>query len=213
VQLILIGNVPVRYLPDDTNKLMRMVRRPNARSVTHLLSLREPVGDAAGVDDLDLWIVPAGCLRKCQTLGGVLDLYVDDQNADAWVHAEEFESVLNAGRHQDIVPIAQKAIAGQDASQSIAGNQKNKWLSSHAVPLRRVGSAHMVNECLHQGICTVTSVTIRIEVCGYIAVAAHVAREEDGVEETGSKRGPAASETVDALGIKAPAFIVADVDL
>ena len=30
--------------------------------------------------------------------------------------------------------------------------------------------------------------------------------------ETGSKRGPAASETVDALGIKVLAFIVADVD-
>src|SRR3954447_17025769 len=99
---------------------MRMVRRPKARSVTHLLSLREPVGDAAGVDDLDLWIVPAGCLRKCQAFGGVLDLYVDDQNADARVRAEVVESVLNAGRHQDIVAIAQKAIAGQDAGQSIA---------------------------------------------------------------------------------------------
>jgi hypothetical protein len=41
---------------------------------------------------------------------------------------------------------------------------------------------------------------------------AHVAREEAGVAETGSKRGPAASEAVDALGIKVPAFIVADVD-
>ena len=30
--------------------------------------------------------------------------------------------------------------------------------------------------------------------------------------ETGSKRGPAASEAVDAVGIKVPAFIVADVD-
>jgi hypothetical protein len=45
-----------------------------------------------------------------------------------------------------------------------------------------------------------------------IAVVAHVAREETGVEETGSKRRSAASETVDALGIKVPAFIVADVD-
>jgi hypothetical protein len=41
---------------------------------------------------------------------------------------------------------------------------------------------------------------------------AHVAREEAGVAETGSKRGPAALEAVDALGIKVPAFIVADVD-
>jgi hypothetical protein len=32
------------------------------------------------------------------------------------------------------------------------------------------------------------------------------------VEETGSKCGPAISETVDALGIKVLAFIVADVD-
>jgi hypothetical protein len=32
------------------------------------------------------------------------------------------------------------------------------------------------------------------------------------VAETGSKRGPAASEAVDALGIKVLAFIVADVD-
>jgi len=32
------------------------------------------------------------------------------------------------------------------------------------------------------------------------------------VEETGSKRGPAGSENVDALGIKVLAFIVADVD-
>jgi hypothetical protein len=32
------------------------------------------------------------------------------------------------------------------------------------------------------------------------------------VEETGSKRGPAASENADALGIKVPAIIVADVD-
>jgi hypothetical protein len=41
---------------------------------------------------------------------------------------------------------------------------------------------------------------------------AHVAREEAGVEETNSKHGPAASETVDALGIKVLAFIVEDVD-
>jgi hypothetical protein len=41
---------------------------------------------------------------------------------------------------------------------------------------------------------------------------AHVACEEAGVEETGSKRGPAVSETVDALGIKVLAFIVEDVD-
>jgi hypothetical protein len=33
-----------------------------------------------------------------------------------------------------------------------------------------------------------------------------------GVAETGSKRGPAAWETVDVLGVKALAFIVADVD-
>ena len=32
------------------------------------------------------------------------------------------------------------------------------------------------------------------------------------MEETGSKCGPATSETVDALGIKVLAFIVADVD-
>jgi hypothetical protein len=41
---------------------------------------------------------------------------------------------------------------------------------------------------------------------------AHVAREEARVEEMDSKRGPAASETVDALGIEVLAFIVADVD-
>jgi hypothetical protein len=41
---------------------------------------------------------------------------------------------------------------------------------------------------------------------------AHVAYEEARVEEMDSKRGPAASETVDALGIEVLAFIVADVD-
>jgi Protein of unknown function (DUF3572) len=45
-----------------------------------------------------------------------------------------------------------------------------------------------------------------------IAVVAHGADWEAGVEETGSKREPAASETVDALGIKVLAFIVEDVD-
>jgi hypothetical protein len=174
VQLKLIGNVPVRHLPDDADELMRMVRRPKARSASDLLSLRESVGYAAGVDDLDLWIVPASGFRECQAFGSVLDLYVDDQNADARVRAEEVESVLNAGRYQDIVAIAQKAIAGQDASQSIAGNQKNKRLSSHAVPLRRVESAYMVNRCLHQRLCSVASVTIRIGRRRSIAVAAHV---------------------------------------
>jgi hypothetical protein len=41
---------------------------------------------------------------------------------------------------------------------------------------------------------------------------AHVAYEEAGVEETGSKRRPAVLENVDALCIKVLAFIVADVD-
>jgi hypothetical protein len=45
-----------------------------------------------------------------------------------------------------------------------------------------------------------------------IAVVAHGADWEAEVEETGSKREPAASETVDALGIKVLAFIVEDVD-
>jgi hypothetical protein len=48
---MLFGRVPVRYLPDDTHQLMRMVRRPKARSTSDLLWLRKSVGHGAGVDD------------------------------------------------------------------------------------------------------------------------------------------------------------------
>src|SRR5687768_9145462 len=115
---------------------MRMVRGPKAGSASDPLSLWEPVGNAAGVDDLDLRIIPAGGFRECQAFRGVPRLHVYDQNADARVCAKEIETFLNTGRHQDIVAIAQKAIPGQDAGESIPGNQKNKRLSSHTVPLR-----------------------------------------------------------------------------
>src|SRR3712207_1527856 len=99
VHLMLVRNGPVRYLPDDTDKLVRMVRRSHTGSARDLLPLREPVGDAAGVDDLDVWVIFASGLRECQTLGEVPQLDVDDQNADARGCAEKVESLLNTGRH------------------------------------------------------------------------------------------------------------------
>jgi hypothetical protein len=78
LKLMLIGNVPVRYLPNDTNKLMRVVRSPKTASASDLLSLRELAETNAGVDNLDLRIISAGGLCESQVLRGVPYLYVDD---------------------------------------------------------------------------------------------------------------------------------------
>ena len=103
-----MGLVSVRYLRDNTHKLVRVIRRPKARSAANLLPFGKPVRNAARVDDIDGWISHAGSFRKCQASRGVLQLDVHDQNTDARVCAKKVESFFNTARRQYIVTIPLK---------------------------------------------------------------------------------------------------------
>jgi hypothetical protein len=70
--------VSVRYLRDNTHKLVRVIRRPKARSAANLLPFRKSMRNIARVDDIDGWISHAGGFRECQASRGVLSLYVYD---------------------------------------------------------------------------------------------------------------------------------------
>ncbi len=123
--------VLVRYLRDDTDKLVWVIRRTKARSAADLLPFRKFMRDAARVDHIDPWNSHAGSFRKCQASRGVLELYVQDQNTDARVCAKEVKSVFNTACREYVVTIPLKPVFGEKAGQSVTGNEKNERLFGH----------------------------------------------------------------------------------
>ena len=123
--------VSVRYLRDNTDQLVRVIRRTKAGSAADLLPFRKPVRNAARVDHIDPWIRHAGGFRECQASRGVLELDVHNQHADARVCMKEVKSLFNTACREYVVTIPLKPSFGEKAGQSVTGNEKNEWLPGH----------------------------------------------------------------------------------